>query len=82
MVLFKLTVLQTKVNERVTTILSIGSWIVKSGRIEVLKMSVAMKKRGWMAFSLIHPTMIGPGLNPIEIFGFKATNRPSSVLTK
>lgn len=52
MALFKLTVLQTKVNERVTTIrlkcFSIGSWIVKSGRNEVLKMSVAMKKRVWM----------------------------------
>jgi len=52
MALFKLTVLQSKVNERVTTIrlkcFSIGSWVVKSGRNEVLKMSVAMKKRLWM----------------------------------
>lgn len=52
MALFKLTVLQSKVNERVTTIrlkcFSIGSWIVKSGRNEVLKMSVAMQKRVWM----------------------------------
>jgi hypothetical protein len=52
MALFKLTVLQSKVNERVITIrlkcFSIGSWIVKSGRNEVLKMSVAMKKRVWM----------------------------------
>ena len=42
MALFKLMVLQSKVNERVTTIrlkcLSIGSWVVKSGRNEVLKM--------------------------------------------
>ena len=52
MALFKLTVLQSKVNERITTIrlkcFSIGSWIVKSGRNDVLKMSVAMKKRIWM----------------------------------
>jgi hypothetical protein len=52
MALFRLTVLQSKVNERVTTIrlkcFSIGSWIVKSGRNEILKMSVAMKKRVWM----------------------------------
>jgi hypothetical protein len=52
MALFKLVALQTKANERVTTIrlkcFSIGSWIVKSGRKEILKMSVAMKKRVWM----------------------------------
>jgi hypothetical protein len=52
MAIFKLTVLQSKVNERITTIrlkcFSIGSWVVKSGRNEVLKMSVAMKKRVWM----------------------------------
>ena len=52
MALFRLTVLQTKVNERLTTIrlkcFSIGSWVVKSGRKEVLKMSVAMQKRVWM----------------------------------
>lgn len=52
MALFKLTVLQSKVNERLTTVrlkcFSIGSWIVKSGRNEVLKMSVAMKNRVWM----------------------------------
>lgn len=50
--LFKLVALQSKANQRVTTIrlkcFSIGSWIVKSGRNEVLKMSVAMKKRVWM----------------------------------
>ena len=52
MALFKLVVVQPKVNERLTTIrlkcFSIGSWVVKSGRKEVLKMSVAMKKRVWM----------------------------------
>lgn len=52
MALFRLTVLQSKVNERVTTIrlkcFSIGSWVVKSGRKEILNMSVAMKKRVWM----------------------------------
>jgi hypothetical protein len=52
MALFKLTVLQTKHSQRLTTIrlkcLSIGSWVVKSGRKEVLKMSVAMKNRVWM----------------------------------
>lgn len=52
MALFKLTVLQSKTNERLTTVrlkcFSIGSWIVKSGRNEVLKMSVAMKNRVWM----------------------------------
>ena len=52
MALFKLVALQSKANQRVTTIrlkcFSIGSWIVKSGRNEVLKMSVAMKKRVWM----------------------------------
>lgn len=52
MAIFKLAVLQTKKNERITTIrlkcFSIGSWIVKSGRNEVLKLSVAMKKRVWM----------------------------------
>jgi hypothetical protein len=52
MAIFKLTVLQSKVNERLTTVrlkcFSIGSWIVKSGRNEVLKMSVAMKNRVWM----------------------------------
>lgn len=52
MALFKLAALQSKVNERITTIrlkcFSIGSWIVKSGRNDVLKMSVAMKKRQWM----------------------------------
>jgi len=52
MALLKLVALQTKANERVTTIrlkcFSIGSWIVKSGRKEILKMSVAMKKRVWM----------------------------------
>lgn len=52
MAIFKLTVLQQKVNQRLTTIrlncFSIGSWIVKSGRKEVLKMSVNLKKRVWM----------------------------------
>jgi hypothetical protein len=52
MALFKLVAVQSKANQRVTTIrlkcFSIGSWIVKSGRNEVLKMSVAMKKRVWM----------------------------------
>lgn len=52
MALFKLTALQSKVNQRLTTIrlkcFSIGSWIVKSGRKEILKMSVAVKNRVWM----------------------------------
>ena len=52
MALFKLTVLQQKVNQRLTTVrlncFSIGSWIVKSGRKEILKMSVSLKKRVWM----------------------------------
>jgi hypothetical protein len=52
MALFKLTVLQQKVNQRLTTVrlncFSIGSWIVKSGRKEILKMSVNLKKRVWM----------------------------------
>jgi len=52
MALFKLTVIQTKQSQRLTTIrlkcLSIGSWVVKSGRNDVLKMSVAMKNRQWM----------------------------------
>lgn len=52
MALFKLTVIQNKQNQRLTTIrlkcLSIGSWVVKSGRKDVLKMSVAMKNRQWM----------------------------------
>jgi hypothetical protein len=52
MALFKLTVLQTKHSQRLTTIrlkcLSIGSWIVKSGRKDILKMSVTMKNRQWM----------------------------------
>ncbi len=52
MALFKLTVLQSKKNHRLTTIrlksLSIGSWVVKSGRKDVLMMSAAMKNRAWM----------------------------------
>lgn len=52
MALLKLTMLQTKVNEGLTTVcikcLSIGSWIVKSGKNEVLKMAVALKNRVWM----------------------------------
>jgi len=52
MSLFRLTVLQTKVSQRLTTIrlkcFSIGSWVVKSGRNDILKMSVAMKNRLWM----------------------------------
>jgi hypothetical protein len=52
MAVFKLAILQQKVNQRLTTIrlncFSIGSWLVKSGRKEVLKMSVAPKKRAWM----------------------------------
>jgi len=52
MAIFKLAVMQTKTNERITTIrlkcFSIGSWVVKSGRNEVLKLSVTMKKRVWM----------------------------------
>jgi hypothetical protein len=52
MALFKLTILQTKHSQRLTTIrlkcLSIGSWLVKSGRKDVLKMSVSMKNRLWM----------------------------------
>ena len=50
--LFRLTVIQHKTNQRLTTIrlkcFSIGSWVVKSGRNQVLKMSVAMKNRQWM----------------------------------
>ena len=50
--LFRLTVLQTKAAQRLTTIrlqcFSIGSWAVKSGRKDILKMSVAMKNRAWM----------------------------------
>lgn len=52
MALFKLTVLQQKVSQRLTTVrlncFSIGSWIVKSGQKEILKMSVNLKKRVWM----------------------------------
>jgi DDE family transposase len=52
MALFKLAVLQEKVNQRLSTIrlncFSIGSWVVKSGRKQVLKMSLAMRKRAWM----------------------------------
>jgi hypothetical protein len=52
MAFFRLIVMQSKVNERINTIrlkcFSIRSWIVKSGRNEVLKMSGAMKKRVWM----------------------------------
>jgi hypothetical protein len=44
-----LAVLHSKVNKPVPTIqlkcFSIGCWEVKSGRNDVLKMSVAMKKR-------------------------------------
>lgn len=53
MALFKLTVLQSKVNERVTTIclkcFSIGSWVVKSGRRGVENVSCHEKKGmdGW-----------------------------------
>ena len=49
MALFIVTVLQSKVNERATTIrlkcFSIGCRVVKSGGNVVLKMSAAMKKR-------------------------------------
>lgn len=52
MSLFRLTILQTKVAQRLTTIrlkcFSIGSWLVKNGRKDILKMSVAMKNRAWM----------------------------------
>lgn len=52
MSLFRLTVLQTKVSQRLTTIrmncFSIGSWVVKNGNNRVLKMSVAMQKRAWL----------------------------------
>jgi hypothetical protein len=53
---------------------SIGNWVVKSGRNEVLKLSVAMKKRVWMGFSLIHPILNGTMLKPNEIFELNKYN--------
>jgi len=69
MALFKLVAVQSKANQRVTTIrlkcFSIGSWIVKSGRNEVLNMS------GWMGYSSIRPILNGARSNPIEILKVK-----------
>jgi len=52
MSLFRLTVLQTSVAQRLTTIrmncFSIGSWVVKNGNQKTLKMSVALEKRSWL----------------------------------
>ena len=60
MALFKLTVLQQKVNQRLTTVrlncFSIGSWIVKSGRKEILKMCGKPKKTsldGWTILEFV-----------------------------
>ena len=43
---------ENRIKEGITTVrlkcFSIGSWVVKSGRKDVLKMSVAMNKRVWM----------------------------------
>jgi hypothetical protein len=52
MALYKITILQSEVSQRLSTIrfncFSIGSWVVKNGNKRVLKMSVAMEKRKWM----------------------------------
>lgn len=52
MSLFRISIMQSKVFQRITTIrlncFSIGSWVVKNGNKRILKMSVAMQKRSWI----------------------------------
>jgi len=50
--LFRQAVLKQKIQPALSTIrfkcFALGSWIVKQGRKEVLKLSVALKRRAWL----------------------------------
>src|SRR3989338_5952191 len=76
--LFRQGILKQQIQQTLSTIrfkcFALGGWIVKSGRKKVLKLSVAMQRRGWLdclVNSLILAPLFPLNLIPNAKSGFK-----------